>query len=245
MKKLTILLIFTLLINQGLFAQKTGSYFGLFRLYTDSIELNKDIQKLRNDFIAIVKAVKPELDFRTTVTVFSSSLLTHYSPQDDEARIPLWKDVPVFIHDELIRLEGSEQSAQHVFAHLFNGFYIPHELGHGLQKTFRGMNDFSDAWMMEYEANELTIYYLLSLGTYNDQLNNVYESSKRWLSILPDPVPPGEDKGKYLTENYDRIARELDVRTYAWLQSWQIVDIMEKEDKPTFEGYLKQFFERK
>ncbi|MFN3557341.1 MAG: hypothetical protein ACK4VN_15385 [Bacteroidales bacterium] len=244
MQKLTILLSFTLLFKSILIAQNPGPYFGLFRLYNDSTELNRDIQALCNDFIARVKAVNPEIDFRTAVVVYSSSLLTHFSPPDDEARIPLWQDVPSCIHDELKNLEGTKEAAQHVFAHLFNGFYIPHELVHGLQKTFRGMNDFSDAWMMEYEANELTIYYLLSLGTYDDQLNNVYDSSKRWLSILPDPVPPGQEKGAYLTENYARIAQELDVRPYAWLHSWQIVDIMKKEKKPSFEAYLRSFFEK-
>jgi len=128
------------------------------------------------------------------------------------------------------------------FGMLFNWFYIPHELAHALQaKTGRTVNykpDF-DYWQSEIEANEMAFAYFRSKGNHKE-LEELYNYAKKILSVLPDPVPEGEDPIVFFNDNYPSDNNPLNPAIYGYFQMKQKVIIYEKNDRPTFEEYLEK-----
>ena len=137
----------------------------------------------------------------------------------------------------LTDIAGSQAKGKEMASLFFYGFFFPHEIGHALQ--YRTKNVPESAYDAEYEANELAVAYWRTQGR-TKELEQCYVWAKKALKKLENPVPEGADAKKYITEHYwDLVA---DPYKYGYIQFSQIVEVMENQELPDFQTYIKRYF---
>ena len=226
-----LLIIIFLLINMSTYGQKK-----LFHLYHDSASLVNDANNQIADFVAKVNAIQPVFTSKPLAVLNTKPYLIFYSPKGNQVNLPIWHQVMQQQKEFFTKLAGSEKEGEKVFALFFNGFYLPHELGHSLQSAANKKE--ANQYRNEYFANQVAILYWKKAKR-KKELKQCYRYAKRLVSQLKDPVPEGEDPIKYFTDNYKELG--ADPYKYGYFQFKQFVQIFEDKTLPGFDGFIRKY----
>jgi hypothetical protein len=135
---------------------------------------------------------------------------------------------------------GGEAEGKNAFGLFFNGFYLPHELGHALQDIVEKGSVTS--YNNEYFANTVAILWWRKAGK-EKELKSCYEAAKKMWTKLPNPVPAGEAEDAYFTKNYEVASQNP--YTYGYMQFKQFIQLYEDKTLPDFDTFIKNYLAKK
>ena len=216
------------------------SFFGnaqnrWFSTYNDSIALKSDAEKIVRQFKQKVKSANPSIKLDDWKVVKNTSPYLIYI-QYKTVNLPLWEEVIPQQKDFFTEVSGGKKNGEEVFGLFFNGFYLVHELGHGLGGSTG--KEFDNAFDAEYNANKIAIVYWRKVGKKN-KLQQCYTYAKKMLTHLKNPVPEGEDTKRYMTKHYEEFTS--DPYKYGYIQFSQFVEIYEDKNLNDFETLMKNY----
>lgn len=230
MLKKILLSLSCVLLLQTAFAQKKW-----FSLYTDSAALLNKGTSITQQFVKDVQNLKPGLALQPKVILHTTPYLIFYDPPVQTVNLPLWKQLPKELVQFFTEMAGTEQEGRQTFALFFNGFYLPHELGHGFQelvaKTQLGYEG-------EYFANTVAVLWWRKHHQ-EKQLQQCYELAKHMMTKLSNPVPAGQTMQQYYSENYEQASQNPYV--YGYMQFGQMVQIYEDKSLPDFDTFIRNY----
>lgn len=230
MKKFIFLLVFTTSITT-LSAQEKW-----FHLYTDSVALMKDANEISNRFVADVKKIRPDISFSPKIVLNTTPSLIYFNDADNSVNLPLWEQVIIPIREFMYTMAGDEAGGQRMFGLFFNGFYLPHELGHGLaHATGKAV---PGSYADEYTANIIAMLWSRKHGR-QAELEQCYQLTRKMYAMLPNPAPAGQTVEQYFTENYAQATQDPSV--YGYMQFGQFIKIYEDKSLPDFDTFIRQF----
>lgn len=235
MKK-TILFLSLILSTLQLFAQKEW-----FSLYTDSSKLVNDASKITADFKKDLEKIEPSINFSIKSVLNTTPYLIYYDDRNFTANLPIWEQIIPPMKSFFYEVAGSEVEGKKVFGLFFNGFYLPHELGHAFQDVINnGPAELS--YQNEYLANTIAILWWKKHKR-NKELKICYEYAKKMWSNLPNPVPSNISEEEYFTKNYAKATQNPYV--YGYMQFKQFIQIYEDKSLPDFDTFVKKYLEEK
>ncbi len=220
-------LLFALLFSFLMFGQKKW-----FTTYQDSIALVSDANEITNLFTKDLKKSAPQLQFEVKTILNTTPYLIFF--YKDAANIPLWEQVIPDQKQFFYQLAGSESEGKKMFGLFFNGFYLPHELGHAFEFALYG--EIPGSYSSEYFANTVAILWWKKQNRHAD-LKSCYVAAKKMWSQLPNPVPEGQTIEAYFSENYEKATQNPFV--YGYLQFKQFIDIYETKNLPDFDSFIR------
>lgn len=227
-------LLTALICSYTCFSQKN-----FFRVYTDSVSLVQDANQIARNFTKDVNAIKP-IFFNTPEAILNTKpYLIFYSPKLNQVNLPIWEQVIPVQKKFFYELGGDLENGKEIFGLFFNGFFLPHELGHALQKALNIKEN--NLYQNEYFANIVAILYWRKENR-NQELEACYTYAKKMVNQLPNPVPDGEDPIKYFNENYAQLG--ADPYKYGYYQFAQIIKIFEDKTLPNFEEYIRNYISK-
>ena len=235
MKSIKLQLLFSLLLASS-FVTGQNQWFST---YTDSVALVKESNRLTELFKANIKKLKPELNIKTGAILNTTPYLIFYG-ENDTVNLPLWSQVIPPIKGFTAQVAGSETEGERMFGLFFNGFYLPHELGHALQ-TYVDPKGADVSFKNEYLANEIAMLWWRKQGK-EKELEACYELAKTMFSKLPNPVPEGQTVEEYFTKNYEQAAKDPFV--YGYMQFAQFIKVYEDKTLPDFDTYITNYFKK-
>ncbi|MBS7787173.1 hypothetical protein KIH23_07665 [Flavobacterium sp. CYK-55] len=231
MKKTTLILF--LAITSISFGQKKW-----FSTYQDSIALVKDAKAITEKFTSDLKKIDPTIKFDIKTILNTTPYLIFF--YKDAANIPLWEQVIPEQKQFFYQLAGNETEGKKIFGLFFNGFYLPHELGHAFDYILHG--DVKNSYESEYLANTIGFLWWKKQHR-NQELKKCYEYAKKMWAQLPNPVPEGSTVEKYFAENYEQATQDPFV--YGYLQFKQFIDLYESKNLPDFDTFIKNELNKK
>ena len=235
MKMRLFLFLFLGLVNDT-FAQKN-----VFKLYTDSVLLRNDSDLIIADFESRVKKVDSQVSFNGLKTIVKDNLFSgNYLERTNRIYLPHWPTAPKPIKDFCTQVMGGKKEGEQLAAMYFYGFFLPHEVGHGLQFNAHVRKD--NEYDNEYDANVMALLYWRAKGK-DKEMAECYRIAKIVLSKLKNPIPENADEKKYFTEHYEEMAQNAD--QYAYMLFKQIVIIFEDKNLPDFNTYIGQYLAKK
>lgn len=211
----------------------------IFSTYHDTIALKADTESLVKTFTKDVKKLQPDISFDIKSRIDTKPYLIYYDGKNGVS-MPFWEQVIPPIKAFLTEVSGSEEQGQEVFGLFFNGFYIPHELGHALQLKTEGI--IKNGYESEYYANTIAILWWRKQGKL-EELKKCYDYTKEIIKKLSNPVPKGQTKEQYFGENYEVASQDPNV--YGWLQFTQFIKIYEDESLPDFDTFVSDYMKKK
>jgi hypothetical protein len=226
------LLIALLCSTCHIFAQKEW-----FSLYQDSTKLIKDAEKITTDFENDIKKISPTTKFSIKAVLNTTPYLIYYNNIKITANLPLWEQVIPQQKNFFYEVAGNEADGKKVFGLFFNGFYLPHELGHAFQDATND-SDIGLSYQNEYLANTIAILWWRKHKR-NEDLKVCYDYAKKIWSKLPNPVPENMNEEEYFTKNYQEASRNPYV--YGYMQFKQFIQIYEDKNLPDFDTFIKKY----
>mgnify|MGYP003630601454 CR=1 FL=1 len=217
-----------------LFTRPTFSQDNWFMTYTDSIMLVADAKKISEAFIGDIHKIAPDLNFGPHTVLNTTPAMIYY--ENKTVNLPLWEQLPPPLVDFLYEVSGGESEGKEVFGLFFNGFYLPHELGHALQD--RAEQGLAGSYKNEYFANTVAMLWWRKEGR-QDALEQCYGYAKKMLATLPDPVPEGTTANAFFTEHYGEALQNPYV--YGFMQFSQFVDIYGDSSLPEFDAFIRTY----
>ena len=159
-----IVLVF-LFFSSFVFAQKNW-----FKLYTDKGALAKDGVEVGNQFIADAQKLIPNLKDNPQIIVNTTPFLVYYDGKEKTVNLPFWDEVIPQNQEYFEKITGNAKDGKRLFWLMFNGFYLPHELGHWLSFEKSGnIGSYQD----EYLANTIAILWWKKQGK-SKELKSIY-----------------------------------------------------------------------
>ena len=224
-----------------LLSVSTNAQNKYFQLFTDGTLFKKANDSLIRDIENKLKKINPAFSFNGMTTEVSDTFLNgQYLPKTNIIyQITIQTARPV-MGGFLTDLAGSEAGADSLAGLIFYGFFLPHEIGHGLE--YNSDNVPNNKFQSEYEANVFATLYWRSVGK-EKELQQCYEMAKKIVSKLKDPIPENVDAKQYITEHYDELMQ--DPYKYGYIQFSQIVSILEDKSLPDFTTYVKKYLQKK
>ncbi len=232
MKKL--LLIIILLTSLGAYSQRK-----LFRLYNDSATLVQDANYVIAAFSTHLNSISPMFNSQPKAILNTKPFLIFYSPKSNLINLPIWKQVISQQKEFFYKLGGNEKKGRKIFGLFFNGFYLPHELGHAIQNATNKKE--SNLYLNEYFANTISILYWRKVNR-EKELRQCYKYAKQMVRKLPNPAPEGEDPIRYFNEHYQELG--ADPYKYGYYQFAQFVEIYENKSLKDFDGFIREFLSK-
>ncbi len=225
---------------------KTQAQDGLFTLYPDSATLVRDARPMVADFNEKVNTIRPQLNYKVGFVVYTTPGMVYYAPKSKNVVTSLYHQLPETHKSFFATYSDNDAEAKRFFALFFNGFYIAHELGHGLVAAYE-LHDPKAMYQEEFEANLIAMKYWFSAGK-EAELEQCYRFAKAFLAKVPDPVPAGEkDRLAWFNTHYWELGPQPE--KYGYFQFSQFVDIYENYERTHIDTYLeiymKQLEERK
>lgn len=213
-----------------------------FTLYPDSTSLVTDGNAITKQFTQDLLKLKPDLAFDVKTILNTTPYLIYF--YDDgkvkTANLPIWSQVIQPQKEFFYEVSGSQSEGEKAFGLFFNGFYLPHELGHALEKVTKG--NIANSYESEYFANTVAILWWKKNGR-EKELKSCYEMAKRIFAKLPNPVPAGTSIEEYFTKNYEQAS--TNPYTYGYMQFRQFIEIYENKKLSTFDDFVKQYLAKK
>lgn len=207
-----------------------------FRLYSDSAELVQDANQIVADFTAKVELISSVFNSHPKAILNTKPFLIFYSPKSNLVNLPIWSQVIPAQKKFFYELGGNENKGEKIFGLFFNGFYLPHELGHALQKAADKRE--TSLYQNEYFANTVAILYWRKANR-TKELRRCYVFAKQMVSQLPNPVPEGEDPIKYFNEHYQELG--ADPYKYGYYQFAQFTKIYEDKSLKGFDDFVREY----
>lgn len=237
MKKTILFLLLTVTFVLCITAQSNSQTEDiLFKLYNDSSSLALDAKVIVNDFNDRVNRIQPELALNIGFVVHTTPAMVYYAPKSKNVVALLYHELPEENKTFFNTYSENPEEAKQVFAIFFNGFYIAHELGHGLVAAYELFDPNAMYWE-EFEVNQIAMNYWNSMGK-TTELEKCYQFAKSFLSKVPDPVPTdAEDRIAWFNENYWELGPQPE--KYGYFQMNQFVDIYENHDRVDIDEYLE------
>jgi hypothetical protein len=197
-----------------------------------------DGTQITTQFISDIHQLKPDLPFDVQVIINTTPALVFFDPDTKTVNLPFWDQLGNDSKGFFTQMGGSDADGKILFGLFFNGFYLPHELGHGLQFFAKG--DEKGSYKNEFFANQVGLTWWRMHGE-TTQLEQCYGFAQHIVSILPDPVPKGMTIEQYFNENYDKVSSNPYI--YGYMQFNQFIQIYEDKTLPEFPilvtNYLK------
>ena len=220
-----------LFISLGAYSQKK-----FFHLYLDSALLVQDANYIVADFSVNLNAISPVFSSHPKAILNTKPFLIFYSPKSNQVNLPIWDQVIPQQKDFFYKLGGNEKKGKEIFGLFFNGFYLPHELGHAIQNAANKRE--SNLYQNEYFANTIAILYWRKVKR-TKELRKCYKYAKQMVRKLPNPAPPGENAIKYFNEHYQELG--ADPYKYGFYQFAQFVEIYENKTLKGFDEFISIF----
>ena len=131
-----------------------------------------------------------------------------------------------------------------LFDDMFHRFFFVHELGHGItghviaglpasEMAVVSKNEASNKWASETTANRIAVAWYREHDP--EYLKKLVDDFRAIEAKLPNPVPAGQDKKTFFTENYTQLGR--DPLAYGWYQL-QMVIVVYDEPAQSFQQVL-------
>jgi hypothetical protein len=234
MRKVTLSIILILLITASFAQQKW------FTLYTDSASMVKDGSEIVKLFTKDIEKIKPDIQLNVKTVLHTTPYLIYYDDKEKTANLPLWEQVIPEQKNFFYQIAGSETDGKRVFALFFNGFYLPHELGHAFQSAIQ--DSLHNSYANEYFANTIAILWWRKHKR-GKELKMCYEDAKKIWMKLPNPVPKGMTIEEYFTKNYEKASQ--DPVTYGYMQFKQFIQIYEDQTLPDFDTFITKHLTQK
>ncbi len=226
MKKI---IVFSLLLSiQIATAQKKW-----FTTYSDSIALVKDANAITKSFTKDIKKCNKNVAYNIKTVLHTTPYLIYF--YKDAANIPLWEQVIPEQKQFFYEIAGSEAEGKKFFGLFFNGFYLPHELGHAYEYAVKG--ETIGSYKGEYFANTVAILWWKKHHR-EKELKECYEAAKKMWAKLPNPVPEGSTIEEYFSKNYEEASANPYV--YGYMQFKPFIEIYEDKNLPDFDTFIKQ-----
>lgn len=211
-----------------------------FTTYTDSAALVNDAQRITDRFIADVQAIAPDLVFRPKPVAHTTPYMVFYSAPDNTVNLPLWAELPPELKGFLGRIGGDEATGRALFGHFFNGFYLPHELGHALVAA-SSHGSASGSYAEERLANALAMQWWREHARGTD-IDSCYALARTALSHTPVPDTGGQDIAEFLTANYERATQ--DPFLYGYIQFGQFIALHDDPAPASFADQVRRILGR-
>lgn len=203
-----------------------------FSTYSDSIKLVKDAQIITKSFTNDIKKNKPDLTFNIKTVLHTTPYLIYF--YKDAANIPLWQQVITEQKKFFAEIAGNEEEGKRFFGLFFNGFYLPHELGHAYEFVLKG--ETIGSYEGEYFANTVAMLWWKKHHR-TKELKQCYEAAKKMWAKLPNPVPAGTTIEEYFSKNYEEASANPYI--YGYMQFKQFIEIYEDQNLPDFDTFIK------
>lgn len=209
-----------------------------FKLYEDSTTLVNDGKAITAAFTKDIQQIKPSLTFNINTKLNTTPYLIFYWGENGErtANLPKWDQVIEPQKQFFYEVAGSEAAGKDLFRLFFNGFYLPHELGHALEHITKG--NLKGSYQEEYFANIVAVLWWRKQGK-KDELKKCYELAKKVWAKLPNPVPTGSSMESFFTENYQKASE--DPYTYGYMQFKQFIMVYEDQTLPDFDTFIRGY----
>jgi hypothetical protein len=204
-----------------------------FTTYSDSIKLVKDAQIITKSFTNDIKKNKPDLTFNIKTVLHTTPYLIYF--YKDAANIPLWQQVIPEQKKFFAEIAGNEEEGKRFFGLFFNGFYLPHELGHAYEFVLKG--ETIGSYEGEYFANTVAMLWWKKHHR-TKELKQCYEAAKKMWAKLPNPVPAGTTIEAYFSKNYEEASANPYI--YGYMQFKQFIEIYEDQNLPDFDTFIKK-----
>jgi hypothetical protein len=227
-QRFTLLILF---VSSFAYSQKK-----FFHLYQDSAELVQDANKIVDAFSVHLNSISPIFSSRPKAILNTKPFLIFYSPKSNLVNLPIWEQMIPQQKEFFFKLGGSEKIGKKIFGLFFNGFYLPHELGHAIQSAAKKRD--SNLYRNEYFANTVAILYWRKVKR-TKELRQCYRYAKQMVRQLPNPVPQGLDPIKYFNEHYQELG--ADPYKYGYYQFAQFVEIYENKKSTDFDEFISEF----
>lgn len=231
MKKL-ILLIFLIFSQIGDAQEKKW-----FITYGDTISLVKDAQSITKAFTTDIKSINKDFAYNIKTVLHTTPYLIYF--YKDAANIPFWEQVIPEQKQFFSEIAGSEEEGKAIFGLFFNGFYLPHELGHAFEYQLKG--ETIGSYQGEYFANTIAILWWKKHHR-DTELKQCYEAAKKMWAKLPNPIPVGSTIEEYFSKNYEQASQNPYV--YGYMQFKQFIEIYENQNLPDFDSFISQQFKK-
>src|SRR5699024_1228728 len=154
----TVLLTVLLALSTRAFSQSK-----MFTTISDSATLRKENDLLIKDFEKRLKKIDSRVDLKGLKTVVQDSLfIGYYLYKTNSIYLSSWPAQPKVIKNVCTGIMGSKAEGEKLAAMFFYGYFLPHEIGHGLQfnANVRKGNEYDN----EYEANVIALLYWKKRG---------------------------------------------------------------------------------
>ncbi|MDF2157481.1 hypothetical protein [Algoriphagus sp. CAU 1675] len=207
-----------------------------FSTYEDQNALVNDGTQITNQYIADIHLIQPNLKFDVQVIINTTPALVFFDPATKTVNLPFWDQLSSDSVGFFNQMGGSPEEGKRLFGLFFNGFYLPHELGHGLQFFAKG--DEKGSYKNEFFANQVGLSWWRKHLEDSD-LNACYAFAQHIISILPDPVPKGMTIEQYFNENYDKVSSNPYI--YGYMQFNQFIQIYEDKNLPDFDTLVSDY----
>ncbi|MFY8024565.1 MAG: hypothetical protein ACOVNO_04405 [Sediminibacterium sp.] len=209
-----------------------------FKLYEDSALLVTDGKAITAAFTKDIHTIKPTLTFNLNTRLNTTPYLIFYWSENGErtANLPKWDQVIEPQKQFFYQVAGSEAAGKDMFRLFFNGFYLPHELGHALEDITKGT--LKGSYQEEYFANKVGLLWWKKHGK-SKELKECYEFAKKVWAKLPNPVPAGSTMEEYFTANYQKASEDPFV--YGYMQFKQFIQVYEDKSLPDFDTFIKSY----
>lgn len=209
-----------------------------FSTYQDSVALVKDANSITEKFTKDLKKLDSNLKFDIKTILNTTPYLIFF--YKDAANIPLWEQVIPEQKQFFYTIAGSEAKGKEVFGLFFNGFYLPHELGHAFEFELHGQT--GGSYKGEYFANTVAILWWRKQHR-EKELKRCYEHAKKMWAQLPNPVPQSMTIEDYFSQNYEKASQDPFV--YGYMQFKQFIEIYEDKMLPDFDTFIQKELQKK
>ena len=223
-----------LLLLMGMTAQAQNHYF---EIYNDSAALKNQNDKLIAEIEKRLQLAAPTFSFNGLTTEIPNKFMPgQYRQKTNKIYLNTWQVGGPPMEKFLTDVGGNPENGKSMAALFFYGFFLPHEIGHALHYQTGQVPE--NNYDSEYEANEIAVAYWRSQGK-EKELRQCYETAKKVLLKVKNPVPENADPKAYITAHYNELLQ--DPYKYAYIQFSQIVKIMEDPSLPDFDAYVKKY----
>ncbi|MGL2993827.1 hypothetical protein [Flavobacterium sp. TSSA_36] len=209
-----------------------------FSTFSDSTALVKQANLISDTFIKDITKISPKTILVLKTRLNTTPYLIYYDGEGKEktANLPLWSQVIPQQKAFFYEVSGGEVAGKEVFGLFFNGFYLPHELGHALQHEVEG--NVLGSYESEYLANCIAMLWWKKQGK-QKELEKCYRYAKKMWAKLPNPIPEGTSIQSYFSENYQQASQNPYI--YGYMQFLQFITIYEDASLPKFDTYIKRY----
>lgn len=209
-----------------------------FRLYEDSTTLVNDGKAITAEFTKDILRLKPGISFSVNTKLNTTPYLIFYWGENGErtANLPKWDQLIEPQKQFFYQVAGSEAAGKDMFRLFFNGFYLPHELGHALEHIHKGT--LKGSYQEEYFANIVGMLWWKKQGK-TKELKECYEFAKKVWAKLPNPIPSGNTMEEFFTANYQKATEDPFV--YGYMQFKQFILVYEDDTLPDFDSFIKSY----